>query len=81
MNHLLKLISFTILLILISIAFYGIYKSFNKINKLDTIGHEVQKTEANIGSTIIKHSVRPYYGNYVKHDDSGNTCHPWQYCQ
>lgn len=82
MNHrLLRLISLTILLTLISVAFYGIHHSFDNINKkLDKVENTIRQVENNMDRLITQHSVHPYYGNYVKLDDSGNTCHPWQYC-
>lgn len=81
MNHRLRLISFIIFLIVISVGFYGIYESFDNINKkLNKIENKVRRAENNIVSLITKHSVHPYYGNYIKVDENGNTCHPWQYC-
>lgn len=34
-----------------------------------------------IVSTVEKHSVHPYYGNYKKIDSKGRACAPWDSCK
>lgn len=62
--------------IIISIAFMLILL----ISLIGTGIHEIAKECHNIIKEIEKHSVHPEYGNYIKIDNYGNKCEPWNSC-